>query len=57
MTPFVIVLLLAPVIVCSLVGSLAARLVIIITSTTSFVAVLSGLTKARTVEVVVAGAT
>lgn len=57
MTPFVVVLLLAPVVICSLVGSLTVRLVVIIAATTGFVAVLSGLTKARTVELVVAGAT
>lgn len=57
MTPFVVVLLLAPVVICSLVGSLTVRLVVIIAATTAFVAVLSGLTKARTVELVVAGAT
>ncbi|KAK0717750.1 caspase domain-containing protein [Lasiosphaeria miniovina] len=57
MTPFVVVLLMAPVIICSLVGNLAARLVIIVAATTGFVAVLSGLTRAKTIELVVAGAT
>ncbi|KAK3984183.1 hypothetical protein QBC44DRAFT_337438 [Cladorrhinum sp. PSN332] len=57
MTPFVVVLLLAPVVICNLVGSLTARLVVIITATTGFVAVLSSLTKARTIELTVAGAT
>ncbi|KAK4170902.1 hypothetical protein QBC36DRAFT_250540 [Triangularia setosa] len=57
MTPFVVVLLLAPVVICNLVDSLTARLVVIIAATTVFVAVLSGLTRARTAELVVAGAT
>lgn len=57
MIPFIIILLLAPVIICNLVGSLRARLVVIIAATTGFVAVLSGLTNAKTVELAVAGAT
>jgi hypothetical protein len=55
--PFIIVLILAPVIICNFVHSLTARLVIIVASTTSFVAVLSSFAKVRTVELVVAGAT
>ncbi|KAK3385190.1 hypothetical protein B0H63DRAFT_180145 [Podospora didyma] len=57
MTPFVVVLLMAPVVVCNLISSLTARLVVIVAATTGFVAVLSGLTRARTIELVVAGAT
>ena len=57
MTPFIIVLLLMPVIICSFVNSLTARLVVITIATTSFMIVLSGLTKTRTVELAVAGAT
>ncbi|KAI1438308.1 hypothetical protein GGR50DRAFT_705287 [Xylaria sp. CBS 124048] len=56
-TPFVAILLLTPVIICNFLESLTARLVVIIVATTSFVAVLSGFTKVRTVELVVAGAT
>ncbi|KAI1086078.1 caspase domain-containing protein [Rostrohypoxylon terebratum] len=56
-TPFIVLLLLVPVIICNFVEDLAARLVIIITATASFIAVLSGLTKARTAELAVAGAT
>ncbi|KAI1825595.1 hypothetical protein F4861DRAFT_500915 [Xylaria intraflava] len=56
-TPFVVVLLLTPVIICNFVQSLTARLAVIILATTCFVAVLSGLTRVRTVELVVAGAT
>jgi hypothetical protein len=56
-TPFIIVLLLMPVIICSFVNSLTARLVVITIATTSFMIVLSGLTKTRTVELAVAGAT
>ena len=57
MTPFVITLLLAPVIICNCIRSLTARLVVIIIATTTFIAVLSGSTKAKTIELVVAGAT
>lgn len=57
MAPFIIVLLLMPVIICSFVNSLTARLVVITIATTGFMVVLSGLTKTRTVELAVAGAT
>ena len=57
MTPCVVVLLMAPVVICNLVGSLTARLVVIITATTGFVAVLSGVKRARTIELVVAATT
>jgi len=57
MTPFVVVLLMAPIVLCNLVSNLAARLVVIVAATTGFVAVLSGLTRARTIELAVAGAT
>lgn len=57
LTPFIILLLLTPVIACYSISSLTARLLVIITATAGFIAVLSGLTKARVVELVVAGAT
>jgi hypothetical protein len=57
MTPFIVTLLLAPVIVCNSVTSLKARLVIIVTAASVLVAVLSGTTRAKTIELVVAGAT
>lgn len=57
MTPLIITLLLAPVIICNFVADLTARLFVIITATTIFVGILSGSTKAKTVELVVAGAT
>ncbi|KAI1357171.1 hypothetical protein F5Y08DRAFT_354660 [Xylaria arbuscula] len=56
-TPFVVVLLLTPVIICNYVVKLTARLAVVIISTTCFVAALSGLTRVRAVELVVAGAT
>ncbi len=56
-TPFIIFLLLTPVIICNFVDSLTARLVVIIIATAGFIAVLSSLTKAKTVELVVASAT
>jgi hypothetical protein len=57
MTPLIVTLLLAPVIVCSCLTSLIARLLTIVIAATTFTAVLSGSTKAKTVELVVAGAT
>ncbi|KAK3386537.1 hypothetical protein B0H63DRAFT_467931 [Podospora didyma] len=57
MTPFAVVLLMAPVVICNLVSSLTARLIVVIAATTGFIAALSGLTKPRTIELVVAGAT
>jgi hypothetical protein len=57
MTPFIVTLLLAPVIVCDRIDSLTARLFTIVTAATAFIAVLSGSTRAKTVELVVAGAT
>lgn len=57
MTPFIVTLLLAPVIVCNYLDSLTARLVIIVTAASVFIAVLSGSTRAKTTELVVAGAT
>ncbi|KAF2785960.1 hypothetical protein K505DRAFT_400440 [Melanomma pulvis-pyrius CBS 109.77] len=57
MTPFIATLLLAPVIVCNCLSSLIARLFTIVIAATMFIAILSGSTKAKTVELVVAGAT
>lgn len=57
MTPFIVTLILAPVIICNRVDSLTARFLTIVIAATVFVAVLSGSTKAKTVELVVAGAT
>ena len=57
MTPFIVTLILAPVITCNRVNSLAARFATIAIAATVFVAVLSSSTKARTIELVVAGAT
>ena len=56
MTP-IIALLLGPVIICNSVNAFAARLVIVITATTILVSVLAGMTRARTIDLVVAGAT
>ncbi|RYP92954.1 hypothetical protein DL770_000914 [Monosporascus sp. CRB-9-2] len=55
--PPIILLLMVPVIICSFVSSLAGRLITIILSTSLFITVLSILSKARSVELVVAGAT
>ncbi|KAI1504694.1 hypothetical protein F5X99DRAFT_370710 [Biscogniauxia marginata] len=56
-TPFIVFLLLVPVIICYFVKYLPARLFVIITATAGFIAVLSSLTRARTAELAVAGAT
>ncbi|KAF2185505.1 hypothetical protein K469DRAFT_575697, partial [Zopfia rhizophila CBS 207.26] len=57
MTPLIVTLLLTPVIVCNRLDSLTARLLTIVIAATAFIAVISGSTKAKTVELVVAGAT
>ncbi|KAG8356631.1 hypothetical protein FVEN_g5676 [Fusarium venenatum] len=57
MSLFITILLLSPVIVCNAVQSLSARLFIIVIAASTFVSLLAGLTKANTVELVVAGAT
>jgi len=55
--PLIAIVLLAPITICNLVGSLTARLVVIIIATISFVGAMSSLTTARIVELVVAAAT
>jgi len=57
LAPFITALLLTPVFICNFVGSLTARIVLVAVATTVFVAVLSSFTRARTVELIVAGAT
>lgn len=57
LAPLVTALLLAPVIICNFFGSLATRLTIVVLSTSFFVAILAGLTRAKTVELIAAGAT
>ncbi|KAH8696770.1 hypothetical protein GQ44DRAFT_694713 [Phaeosphaeriaceae sp. PMI808] len=57
MTPLIATLLLAPVVVCNCLTSLFARLLTIVVAATTFIAILSGSTKAKPVELVVAGAT
>ncbi|KAJ8112231.1 hypothetical protein OPT61_g5358 [Boeremia exigua] len=57
MTPFIVTLLLAPVIICNYLDSLTARLVVIVSAASIFIAVLSGSTRAKATELVVAGAT
>jgi hypothetical protein len=50
-------LLLVPVIVCIIITSVWARICVIIASTVSYLAVLSRLTNAKMIELVLAGAT
>ncbi|KAI1074283.1 hypothetical protein F5B20DRAFT_574195 [Whalleya microplaca] len=57
MTPVIVVLLLVPIIVCNCLTSLTARLGTIIIATIIFVFVLSSSTRAKAVELVMAGAT
>ncbi|KAK0633929.1 hypothetical protein B0T14DRAFT_576202 [Immersiella caudata] len=57
LAPFVTCLLLVPVAVCNLLESPTARLVVMTTATSVFAMALSLLTKPRTVELAVAGAT
>jgi hypothetical protein len=55
--PVVTLLVLVPVIVCNEVNSLKARLAVMILATNIFVMLLSLMTKSRTIELAVAGAT
>ncbi|KAI0384133.1 caspase domain-containing protein [Hypomontagnella monticulosa] len=55
--PLISILLLTPVIICNFVNDLSARLVIVVLATMGFTIALSGLTKTRTVELIIAGAT
>ncbi|KAI1318414.1 hypothetical protein F5Y16DRAFT_134536 [Xylariaceae sp. FL0255] len=51
------ILLLLPIIVCTVITSLMARLFIVVISTAIYLAILSALTRARTFELILAGAT
>jgi len=57
LAPFIILLVVVPIIICNAMSSLTARLVIIVTAASVFITILSLVTKARTVELAVAGAT
>jgi hypothetical protein len=56
-TLIITIFLLAPVIICNCFTSLNARLYTIIVATTTFIAILSSSTRAKTVKLVIAGAT
>jgi hypothetical protein len=57
MVPCIVMLLLAPVILCNYLYSLTARLYTIVFAASFFIAVLSGSTRAKATELVIAGAT
>lgn len=57
LAPLVTVLLLTPVIICNFIDGLTARLVIVVLTTTGFIAALSCLTKIRAIDLIIAGAT
>ncbi|EXA44297.1 hypothetical protein FOVG_05769 [Fusarium oxysporum f. sp. pisi HDV247] len=57
LSPLIVFLLLAPVVICNMIDSQPARLAIMIISTAAFVCCMSLLTNAKTVELAVAGAT
>lgn len=57
MTPVIVLLLLCPVVVCYNITSLTAKLSVVVLTTSMFVMVLSTLTKAKTTELAVGGAT
>jgi hypothetical protein len=50
-------LLLMPVVVCNIISTTSVRIVVVMVSTVSYLLVLSVLTKSRTMELVLAGAT
>ena len=51
------VLLLIPVIICNIISTIRIRLVIVMAFTVAYLLILSGLTKPRTIELIIAGAT
>lgn len=51
------ILLLMPVVVCSIINTTSVRIAIVMVSTISYLLVLSSLTKSRTMELILAGAT
>ncbi|KAF2647057.1 hypothetical protein K491DRAFT_615234, partial [Lophiostoma macrostomum CBS 122681] len=55
--PFIVILLLIPVIIYNYLDSLTTRLVIIVTAISIFITVLSGSTKAKSTKLVIASAT
>lgn len=57
LAPLITFLLLTPVIVCNAIHNSAARLFVIALATTFLVAILSGLTRADTMQLVMVGAT
>ncbi|KAH7230719.1 hypothetical protein B0J15DRAFT_506240 [Fusarium solani] len=57
LSPLIAFLLLAPVVICNLIESMAARLVVMVGATVIFVLCVCLLTNARTVDLAVAGAT
>lgn len=57
LTPVLIILLLTPVVLCDIISNLTFRLVVIIVATSLFITILSVLSRAKTVELAVAGST
>lgn len=57
LVPLFTLLLLTPVVICNFVSGLTARLVIVILTTTGFIAALCCLTNVRPVDLIIAGAT
>lgn len=57
LTPILIFIVLVPAVLCSSIESSSARLGIMIGATTTFITLLALLTKSRTIELAVAGAT
>jgi len=50
-------LLLTPVVICNVISKVAVRIIVVMAFTISYLLVLSGLTKSRTIELIVAGTT
>jgi hypothetical protein len=53
----VTLLLLMPIVICNVIKSTASRIVVVMISTISYLLVLSGLTRSKTIELIVAGTT
>ena len=50
-------LLMMPVVICNLIETISARIIVVMLSTVSYLLILSWLTKSRTMELILAGAT
>jgi len=53
----IVLLLLVPVVICNVIATSSGRIVVVMVSMISYLLIVSGLTKSRTMELILAGAT